>query len=143
MKIGTLLAFVLNGTTDLVRACDIFPTQIKLNYKGKDSFKTFFGGLITVGIFAVMVVYTVFLTNQVMNKRGSNTTLSTKITDLRFNPEVHYPGNGTFKFAVGYGDASRALFYNESYFRIEMFQGNNTRVGLTTQTVYEPLETTL
>ena len=88
-----------------------------------------------------MIIYTVFLINQVVNKRGSNTTLSTKIKDLQRNPEHHQPGLGSFKFIIGVGDSSRQHFYNESYFKIEMFQGTNYRYGHLLNYTYSPLET--
>ena len=88
-----------------------------------------------------MVVYAVFLTNQVINKRGSNTTLSTKIKDLQNNPEEHQPGLGSFKLILGFGDSSREIFYNESYYRIEMYQGINSRIGHLVNYTLTPLET--
>ena len=128
-------------TSSSIRSIDIFPADIKLNYKGKEKFKTLFGGWATLVIFVIMVVYAVFLTNQVINKRGSNTTLSTKIKDLQNNPEEHQPGLGSFKLILGFGDSSREIFYNESYYRIEMYQGINSRVGHLVNYTLTPLET--
>ena len=88
-----------------------------------------------------MIVYAVFLINQVINKRGSNTTLSTKIKDLQRNSEEHQPGLGTFNFMVGFGDTNREIFYNESYFKIEMYQGINHRYGQLVNYSLIPLET--
>ena len=88
-----------------------------------------------------MVAYTVFLTNQVINKRGSNTTLSTKIKDLQKNPEEHQPGLGPFKFVIGFIDSNREMFYNESYYKIDMYQGVNNRRGHLINYTFTPLET--
>ena len=73
-----------------------------------------------------------FLTSRVINNKGSNTTLSTKVKDLQIDPEEHHPGLGTFQFAIGAADNNDVVFYNESYYKIEVAQGINTRDGLTT-----------
>ena len=142
MKLKTITACFWSYTSDTVRKCDIFGEDIRLNYKGKETFKTLFGGWASLMIFVVMVVYTVFLTNQVINKRGSNTTLSTKIKDLQHNPEKHQPGLGTFQFAIGAADNNRTVFYNESYFKIDVYQGKNVRDGLSTSYLTYPLNLT-
>ena len=92
-------------------------------------------------IFVVMIIYTVFLTNQVINKRGSNTTLSTKIKDLQKDPEEHQPGLESFKYGVGFADPDREIFYDESIFKVEMFQGISHRYGHLENLTLLPLET--
>ena len=92
-------------------------------------------------IFVVMIIYTVFLTNQVINKRGSNTTLSTKIKDLQKDPEEHKPGLESFKFIAGFADPNHEVFYDESIFKIEMFQGISNRYGHLMNFTLLPLET--
>ena len=88
-----------------------------------------------------MVIYTIFLTNQVINKKGSNTNISTTIRDLQDNPEKHQPGLGSFKFMVGFGEYNRNVFYNESYFKIEMYQTTFDRSGYSINYTFAPLET--
>ena len=59
---------VFTFTSNQIKSADIFATEVKLNYKGKDSFKTLFGGLISILILFVMMVYTSFLVSQILQK---------------------------------------------------------------------------
>ena len=51
-----------------------------------------------------MIAYTIFLINQIINRRGANTTISTEIKDLQVNPDDHQPGLDGFQIAVGISD---------------------------------------
>ena len=107
---------------------DLFAKQIKFNYKGQDSFKTLFGGCVSFVIFATILVYTVFLTNKMIQRSDANRTLSTKINDLQIDSQVHQPGLGNFKFDVTYTDQEDDPFYDETYFRIVMTEFEVGRV---------------
>ena len=41
---GGWISKVFTFTGNQIKSADIFATEVKLNYKGKDSFKTLFGG---------------------------------------------------------------------------------------------------
>ena len=135
---SSIFCFAKDTVTDI----DIFGREIKLNYKGKDSFKTFFGGCTTLVIFAVMIAYTVFLINQIINRRGANTTISTEIKDLQVNPDDHQPGLDGFQIAVAVSDRDDNIFYNESYFKVRFYQGLNTRDELILNNTNTLLEST-
>ena len=86
-----------------------------------------------------------FLINQIINRKGSNTTLSTEIKDLQVDPEIHQPGLGTFKIVVTFIDASEHPFYDETYFRITMNEVELKRndTDRRTVTTYRDLEPVL
>ena len=121
---------------------DLFAKQIKLNYKGKESFKTLFGGLLSLMIFITILLYAAFLVNQMIQRKGASRTLSTEIKDLQENPQIHQPGLGTFKFAVSYTDTSDDPYYDETYFRIYMGEVDITKIdeNRTTLSGYRDLE---
>ena len=81
-------------------------------------------------IFIVMIAYTIFLINFTIERRGSNTTVSTQVNDLSVDPDTHQPGLNNFRFGMGISDSQGQLFYNESYFRFVVVQGNVSRDGL-------------
>ena len=85
-----------------------------------------------------MLIYTVFLITFIISRRGSNTTVSTEIKDLQKDPERHQPGLGTFRIGIGVSGIDQQLFYNESFFKIEIYQGVTNRDGLVAH--YNPTE---
>ena len=122
----------------------MFAKQVKLNYKGKDSFKTLFGGCVSFVIFATIIVYTTFLINQIIHRKGSNTTLSTEIKNLQSDPEVHRPGLGSLRIAVSYVNLQDKPFYDETYFRFtmneyELVRNDSNHITLTNQRDLEPV----
>ena len=66
--------------------------------------------------------------------------MSTEIRDLQINPEEHHPSLGTFKFGVAVADPYETVFYDESYFKFEFFQGSLIRDGITENKTRTPLE---
>ena len=80
-----------NGFQNFIRKFDLFSQRIMFTYKGESSFSTFFGGLVSIIIFASMMVYSALLVQVMINRENSINSLSTEVVDLTFHDENYYP----------------------------------------------------
>ena len=68
--------------------------------------------------------------------------MSTEIKDLQINPDIHNPSLGDFRVGVGISNKNRELFYDESYFTLNFYQGIYNRDGLVVDQYEQVLEKT-
>ena len=54
----------------MLRACDKFGPKVGLNYKGSRSYKTTFGGIITLLFYAVVLGFGTFKFSELFTDRG-------------------------------------------------------------------------
>ena len=78
-------------TRNSVRKFDLFSQKIMFTYKGKSSFSTFFGGLVSIVILSIVAAYFGYLMQIMVNRQSSNNYLSTEIVDLTTEDQDYYP----------------------------------------------------
>lgn len=98
-----------------VTSIDKFHRSIEFTYQGKSNFKTFCGGVYTIMVIVMIIMYGIILFKGMINRNRSNVSLSTKIVDLNVDTRVHYPGLNGFDFAIAFSnDYGQTVALNES-----------------------------
>ena len=115
---------------------DIFGIDIKLTYKGKNSFQSFYGGIVSI-VLKLAIILSFILLSVIIFAYG-NTKVSTKtvVKDLLDDTTKHYVNRGTFGIAVAYvdiptGSALPNYLQDQTYFSVnfgsrEAIRQNNT-----------------
>ena len=105
---------------------DIYAKTITFTYNGKDTYNTFIGGITTLSIMSVMLVYGINLFLIMINRKGTNSSINTTINDLNNDQEVLNLGNTTFEFGINFGYNVNGEYIsfqqNDSYFTLYIAQ---------------------
>ena len=73
-----------------IKKFDLFSQRIMLTYKGETSFSTLIGGIVSLMIMAIVLVYAVFLFQIMINRQNSNNSKSSAFVDLVNEDEDYY-----------------------------------------------------
>ena len=90
MKLTLLAARFGEAIEKTVKKFDLFSKNIMFTYKGDTSFSTFLGGSVSLIIFSIICVYSVFLFQVMVNRENSNNSKSTAVVDLTTQDEDYY-----------------------------------------------------
>ncbi|CAI2363351.1 unnamed protein product [Moneuplotes crassus] len=82
-----------------IRGLDMYPKTINFTYKGNEEFKTVIGGIISLGIHIIIIMYTLSLFNIMMANKNSSKSINTSVKNLREDTEIVNLENTTFQFA--------------------------------------------
>ena len=91
MKFDQIASTLVTTASNSIKKLDLFSQRIMFTYKGKSSFATLLGGFVSLAIFSVVGVVTVFLFQSMLNRQRSNNTKSSEVVDLIKNDESYYP----------------------------------------------------
>ena len=90
MTIAQIAARVGGTIHNTVKKFDLFSQKIMFTYKGDTSFSTFLGGFVSLIIFSIICIYSVFLLQVMVNRENSNSSKSTEVVDLIVHDEDYY-----------------------------------------------------
>ena len=132
LKIRTFFAYI----ADTIRSGDLYGKQITMTYKGEDSFKTTYGGIISLFIKLILFTYAGVLFAVIINRGDTKKTLNTTVKDITNDPTKHYIGRGTFGFSVDLTDpvTGNNLLMDKTYFELSIQNGFITRHSNSTLT---------
>ena len=88
---------VFNWINTKVKSFDRFGIPILLNYNGENTYKTTIGGIGSIIIGIILVIYSVVLFMQIVNKDGSVINSTTQIKNLLYDPTKY---TEMLKFAI-------------------------------------------
>ena len=91
MKLDQIVSNFATSVSNSIKKLDLFSQRIMFTYKGKSSFATLLGGSVSLAIFLMVGVYTVFLFQTMINRQKSNNTKSSEVIDLIKNDQSYYP----------------------------------------------------
>ena len=89
----------IKAWTDVIKSYDMFGSDIKFTYKGSEKFNTFIGGLVSLGITAVMIAYTYSLINTMINYGDSLKSTNRLVRNLVRNDNALLLNQTDFSFA--------------------------------------------
>ncbi|CAI2372806.1 unnamed protein product [Moneuplotes crassus] len=89
-----------NFALDSVRGLDMYPKTIKLTYKGNEEFKTLLGGVVSLGIKVVILIYTWTMFSIMLSNKNSSKSINTSVKNLRRDNEIVDLQSSTFQFAI-------------------------------------------
>ena len=119
MRLNTPFRYISESIKDF----DVYGKTITFTYKGKDQYKTFIGGVISIIMLIIALLYGVNLFIIMIGRDNTNTTVSTIIKDLSNDSEVIELNKSKFQlaFSVTYNGLER-ITQNNSYFTIAFNQ---------------------
>ena len=123
-----------------IKGFDMYGKTITFTYKGQDQFKTFIGGIVSIILFFVAIIYGVNLLNVMVNRNDTNSTINTVIEDLSVDSEVLNLGESNFQLAIAARyDNQISITENNPYFRLTVTQYSISRNGNEVQTNSESI----
>ena len=138
--------FILKGIRsigDSIKGVDWFGKTINITYKKEDSYKTFFGGFMTIGVSIALILYLVYLIRVMIERQSVVYSTNTVIRDLTNDFDDHKPAEHGFAIAIGFrwDDTS---FLDEEYLQlydlsVYQYRSNSLGGGAFNET-YVPLE---
>jgi len=118
--------FMSNG----VKMCDLFPQDIKLTYKGKSSFTTLFGGIVSMTIMALCITYGASLFLIMINRGDSNKSVSSEFRNLNEFDQNIFPYQEGLKIAIAFTNGfAQPITIDPSYFTLQFYQGTYINDG--------------
>jgi hypothetical protein len=99
----------------ILKLIDIFTRDLVLTYKGKDRFKTNFGGILTIILFITIVINGIFIGKDIFLKENPKVIQITK--DEKFTPTFRLNKNNTI-IKLGLSDDYDDLFFIDSILEI-------------------------
>ncbi|CAI2386876.1 unnamed protein product [Moneuplotes crassus] len=110
-----------------VRKADLFPQKVSLTFKGQESFKTLYGGIVSLVIMIIMVSYSVRIFTIMFQKQQTQKTLNRVINDIQNNRIDYNISNDNFAFTFAIMDmATGSREYDPSYISISVTQNTDT-----------------
>ena len=91
MKLDQIASNLATTAANSIKKLDLFSQRIMFTYKGKSSFATLLGGFVSLAIFLIVGVFTVFLFQSMIERQKSNNTKSSAVVDLIKNDQSYYP----------------------------------------------------
>ncbi|CAI2368877.1 unnamed protein product [Moneuplotes crassus] len=98
----TCLSKVLDNTGDAVTSVDLFGSPINIKHNKNDQFKTKVGGVATMILFVLTLMYTIYLIEVMITKDRKNFSYHFSIRDLSKDHDHHFPGQHGFDLAIGF-----------------------------------------
>ena len=134
MGFRTIIDSIKSYSHSKVKDCDLFSQNIQLTYKGNDKFTTFFGGVVSIFIMALLFVYGISLFVIMFNREDSSKSKSTEYRNLREYDHDIYPYEKGFRFTVSLTNViSQPIPLNPSLFTLEIYQGTYYNDGTSVQ----------
>ena len=112
--------------TRQISSLDIYGKTITFTYKGKEKYNTFIGGMTTLAIMSVMLVYAIRLVLIVINRKDTNSSINTTINNLNNDSKLLNLENTTFEFGIfiSYNISNNQVIFetDNSLFTLSMVQ---------------------
>ena len=105
-----------------IKSYDMYSKVITFTYKSEDSYRTLIGGVVSIIIFSIISVQAMGLFMIMVDKKASNSTVNTIVTDLSQDTDILNLENTTFQVAV-----EVTYFINETQVN---FRGNDSYLSI-------------
>lgn len=105
-------------TKNTIRAADMFPSKVELTFKGNPSFTTLFGGVISLFIKTIVIMYSVYLMVVVFRRTNSSKSVNRVVRDRSHDTTKHYIGRNNFAFAIKLVGPDSELIFDQTYFEL-------------------------
>ena len=109
-----------------VKSLDSFSQPIELSYKGDTKYSTFIGGLTTIFILLIMVIYGASLFIALIRRSETRKSKNTIVNDLSKSPPVYEINEENFGLAHIALYNSSIPINDESYFNVRYYQVTET-----------------
>ena len=104
---------------------DLFPTNVMLTYNGKDSYKTLFGGIVSIAIQLFALFISIVLMVSIFQRSNSTFTTNKIIKDITYDTTQHYfAQNKDVYFAIRLTGPTPEKLLDKTYFSFNMYQAN-------------------
>ncbi|CAI2385115.1 unnamed protein product [Moneuplotes crassus] len=112
-----------------LRGLDMYPKTIKFTYKGQEEYKTLLGGLVSLAINVVILIYAWMLFTIMVSNKNSSKSINTSVKNLREDTETIDLKESpmSFAFAVFKSDAAIDVTAFQNYFTVEVIKYNKTK----------------
>ena len=98
----------------------MYGKSIVFTYNGDDKFRTFIGGISSLFIGSIIIIYVMYLFYVMFKKHDTSVGTSTKIDDIFSEVKVHQPNLKNFDFGVALVANGIDYFQDPTVFNIEM-----------------------
>ena len=127
-----------------IKGHDLYAKPITLFYKGNQELKSAYGGLISVLIKILIVVFACLLTRVIFTRGGTKKIANKIMYDLANDSTKHYIGKNNFKLAIGFhnfsGGTPKVSIFDETYFNVSVFVSHSKYENGTAVTTREILD---
>ena len=122
----------------LIRDLDMYGKDIVLTYEGDDKYRTHVGGLASIFVKGILVIYVTYLFYVMFTKGDSSVSVSTLINDVTKDVEILKPAKDGFDFAFSYTGSGVDYLIDPTYFKftiqqVEQIWNNGTGTSSTSR----------
>lgn len=107
-----------NWIKNKVKDADLFPSTVKFTFNGETEFKTLYGGLVSLMIKTVVIIYAISLTVSIFTKSGTSKSVNKLVRDLSYDKTKHFIGKSTFAFGIKLIGPNPELLLDKTYFNL-------------------------
>ena len=118
-----------------VRATDMFGKQVSLTFHGSEKFKTHFGGVLTLTAILNILIYTLILFVDLVNREQSVVTDNLMHRDLNIDSTQYNIGNDGIRVGMAVMDRFTHTKIDDSYFDVSFYQEMVTRKNVGDESV--------
>ena len=106
-----------------IKNLDLFSRSISLTYKGKDTFQTLYGGVISLGIILLCLFYLTRLTIIMFSRADTSNSKNSIQKDILSNEDVYEISKDDFSFVVLLENSDTGkTFFDKSYITTSVTQ---------------------
>ena len=118
------ISFLHYGKSKIIKN-DLYPTTITFTYDGQGSFKTFFGGIISILIQLIALIIAIMLISTIFQRGKTAFSFNKVFRDLTYDLTKHYfAGNNETYFAIKLTGPTPEKLLDPSYFSFHVYQSN-------------------
>ena len=108
-----------------IKGNDLYDKKITLTYNGDSSYKTLIGGIVSISIKLLILIYAWILIRVIFKRGDTKKTLNRVIKDLTYDTTKHYIGKDGFAIAIAMNnEAGENLILDPQYFNLSVSQAN-------------------
>ena len=111
---------IISSFRGVIKNRDMYAKQITFTYKGEESFKTFFGGAISLLITAIVIIFGVQRFIVMINRTDASTTFNKSVNSLSDSSYTIDLSQYSFYFALELKYNNKNLLMDSSYFTVSM-----------------------
>ena len=112
---------------DFTKYFDRYPRIISFSYKGKEEFRTFIGGIISIGTFVVLILYAYIMFSILIFKKDTKKNKTTAVKDLVNDSDPIDISESTFAFAFAIKGTDIDIVSDSTYINLMINQFTNVK----------------
>lgn len=124
MGIKTFISKFSFWGKERVKRLDIFSKPITLTYKSSDSFTTLFGGIVSISIFTLLIIYAVTLGLVLVNRKGTQKSKSSTRKNISSDPETYVMTRDNLGFAFIFRENMNNWYLDRTYLDVQIHQSS-------------------